>query len=579
MMGTKIRNFTPLPDLSLEDLVPEDNLYRLLQQDLDLSFVRDLVKDRYAPSGRPGIDPEVFFKLQLVLFFEGLRSERQLMEVVADRLSLRWYLGYDLHEPLPDHSSLTRIRERYGVEIFNRFFERVVEMCFEAGLVWGEELFIDSTTVRADAANGSLVPKFAVEKHIDELFEDESLETGNGPEEAGAALPEAALPSADDRELAAVNATSKDFVSSIGRHGAPSRVLNPRTPWRDYFVSRTDPDARLSGYVKSTAKMSYKTHYVVDGGKARVILTALVTRADLQDNQPMLDLLWRTSFRWKLRPHHVTGDSVYGTLPNVKALEEAGIRAYMPIIDYTRGTRLFRKDEFIYEPVADVYHCPAGEILRKDGIRFKQQITRYKADPEVCNACALKAKCTDGKSGRAVARSFDEEYYDRVREYQSTEAYQKALRKRKVWIEPLFGEAKQWHGMERMRLRMLERVNCEVLITASGQNMRLLTFGSRGPRRPAQVAALRPPQRPSLRLDHRKSAANFCSSGSANRVSQHAARFHAVTPSTPALATEYITCRRTPSPSIGTPFSASNDTPYSTSTYSRLSRSFLTNLQ
>src|SRR5919202_1624786 len=88
-----------------------------------LPFVRDLVEDRYAPSGRPSVEPVVFFKLQLVLFFEGLRSERQLMAVVADRLSLRWYLGYDLDEAVPDHSSLTKIRERYGLETFRRFFD------------------------------------------------------------------------------------------------------------------------------------------------------------------------------------------------------------------------------------------------------------------------------------------------------------------------------------------------------------------------------------------------------------------------------------------------------------------------
>ncbi|MDQ3791288.1 MAG: transposase, partial [Actinomycetota bacterium] len=86
------------------------------------------------------------------MFFEGLRSERQLMRVVADRLSLRWYLSYDLYEPLPDHSSLARIRERYGLEAFRRFFERIVEECFEAGLVWGEELFFDSTKLEANAA-------------------------------------------------------------------------------------------------------------------------------------------------------------------------------------------------------------------------------------------------------------------------------------------------------------------------------------------------------------------------------------------------------------------------------------------
>jgi transposase len=156
MMGTKERAFRPLPPATLEDLVPQDHFYRHLERTLDLGFVRDLVRDAYAEAGRPSIDPVVFFKLQLVLFFEGLRSERQLMQVVADRLSLRWYLGYDLTEPLPDHSSLSRIRERYGREVFRRFFEAIVEQCISAGLVWGRELYIDATKVAANAALASL---------------------------------------------------------------------------------------------------------------------------------------------------------------------------------------------------------------------------------------------------------------------------------------------------------------------------------------------------------------------------------------------------------------------------------------
>jgi transposase len=156
MMGTKERAFRPLPPATLEDLVPQDHFYRHLERTLDLGFVRDLVRDAYAEAGRPSIDPIVFFKLQLVLFFEGLRSERQLMQVVADRLSLRWYLGYDLTEPLPDHSSLSRIRERYGREVFRRFFEAIVEQCISAGLVWGRELYIDATKVAANAALASL---------------------------------------------------------------------------------------------------------------------------------------------------------------------------------------------------------------------------------------------------------------------------------------------------------------------------------------------------------------------------------------------------------------------------------------
>ena len=112
------------------------------------------------------MDPVVFFKLQLVMFLEDLRSERLLMRVVSDRLSLRWYLGYDLFEPLPHHSSLTRIRDRLGLGIFRRFFERIVKECLEAGLVWGEELFIDATKVEANASIDSTRSRSLVEGRL-----------------------------------------------------------------------------------------------------------------------------------------------------------------------------------------------------------------------------------------------------------------------------------------------------------------------------------------------------------------------------------------------------------------------------
>src|SRR6266478_4849882 len=173
MMGCKQRSFAPQVNVSLEDLVPRDHFYRHLERVLTLSFVREFVQQTYAVGGRPSIDPIVFFKLQLVMFFEGIRSERLLMRHADDRLSVRWYLGYDLDEPLPDHSSLTRIRTRYGIEMFRRFFEAIVDQCQQAGLVWGKELYVDVTKVNANASMESVKPRFAVDAHLRELFASE----------------------------------------------------------------------------------------------------------------------------------------------------------------------------------------------------------------------------------------------------------------------------------------------------------------------------------------------------------------------------------------------------------------------
>jgi hypothetical protein len=121
------------------------------------------------------------------MFFEDIRSERLLMQLVADKLSVRWYVGYNLDEPLPDHSSLTRIRERYGVEVFRRFFEAIVEQCQAAGLVWGKELYFDGTKVQANASLDSLKPRFFVEAHLADLFRAEAEEL---PEETGQQPPQ-----------------------------------------------------------------------------------------------------------------------------------------------------------------------------------------------------------------------------------------------------------------------------------------------------------------------------------------------------------------------------------------------------
>lgn len=130
---------------------------------------------------------------------------------------------------------------------------------------------------------------------------------------------------------------------------------------------------------------------------------------------------------------------------------------------------MFTIEAFAYDSEKDLYTCPAGETLRRRGHDHRGGYVRYAAHASACNGCVLKSRCTKGPKERWVSRSLEEEYLERVRAYRGTEAYAKALRKRAVWIEPLFGEAKEWHGSRRFRLRGLEKVNSEALMIASGQ--------------------------------------------------------------------------------------------------------------
>src|SRR5437588_988556 len=304
MMGFKERAFAPLVAVSLEELVPQDHFYRHLQKVLDLSFVHDLVRERYAIVGRPSIDPVVFFKLQLVMFFEDIRSERLLMRQVADRLSVRWYLGYDLDEPLPNHSTLSKIRQRYGLDVFRRFFEAIVQRCQEAKLIWGRELYFDSTQVHANADLDSLTPRFAVEareaiqEHLAALFSDEDTkpEPQKAETEIVAALPEATspqvviyplptplpvvLPEPEQEELAQETAARHDWIAEQGRPQREVRGYYQRTS--DLRISTTDPDATPMRLKGGGTHLGYHTHYVVGGGKRGIILTVLVTTGAVQ---------------------------------------------------------------------------------------------------------------------------------------------------------------------------------------------------------------------------------------------------------------------------------------------------------
>jgi transposase len=495
MMGCKAREFAPIERLTLEDLVPRAHFYRHVDRVLDLSFVRALVAPYYAPGGRPSVDPVVFFKLQLVMFFEGIRSERQLMRLVADRLGARWYIGYDLDEVLPDHSSLTRIRERYGLAVFQRFFAVVVERCAAAGLVWGKELYVDATKMVASASVESMTPRFAVaaRAHVDDLFAEAA--DAAGPQPPVVALPEPTRVGPTEEEapdLAAANAARHDWLASAGQQ---ERGRTFARFWRasDRLVSTTDPDATHLA-MRDGTRLGYLGHYLVDGGRARIILTALATPAEVPEERVAPDLVWHARARWHLRPRHLTGDKAYGTFEVIRRLEEQGIRAYVVLPNYDHLTAFFGKGAFTYDATADAYTCPGGEVLPYRSASRPQQLLVYRAPATSCNACPLKPRCTSSTTGRTLSRHYDEDFLDRVRAYQHTDAYHKARRKRQVWVEPLFAEAKDWHGLRRCRLRRLWRVNVQVLWTASGQNLKRLLSQHGWGRRPFPAA-------PGLHLD------------------------------------------------------------------------------
>lgn len=456
MMGFKDRSFKVHPALSLEELVPQDNFYRQLEAKLDLSFTRELVRQCYASGGRPSIDPVVFFKLQLIMLLEGIRSERRLIEQASLQLAWRWYLGYDLDEPLPDHSSMTRIRERYGLPVFRRFFEQIVTLCIEAGLVWGQELYFDGTRVQvnADLFSNVLNFEFELRQHLNVLF------PGDDPASLPKSLPR---PEPDLMEGWIGEYRRKEPRLQAGSQ-AYKTLASRRT-------SLTDADATP---IRGKKEIGYHTHYMVDGGLNRIILAALVTPADILDHTPMLDLLRWGCFRWAIRPRIAVGDSRYGTVENILGLFADHILPYTPHTEFKKGSK-YPYERFTYDAARDLYLCPQGHVLKRGALDRDHQTIIYQASVLDCRPCPVRQHCTTATGkGRRISRSYFQEMLDRAQALRQTADFAQALRKRSVWVEPLFGEAKQWHGLVRFRLRRLWRVNIEALLIASVQNVKRL---------------------------------------------------------------------------------------------------------
>ncbi len=286
------------------------------------------------------------------MFFEGIRTEGQLMGA-ADCLSLRWYLGYDLHEALPAHSSLTKIRNWYGVTILRRFFDRIAEQCQQVELVWGKELDFGPTQVEASAHRDKMLP--SLPRRRCQRAPCRALPQGDkSQDEQGLPVEPAPIPLPVDlppdveAELTAKNAARHNWIAELGRperaetHGSYQRQSH-------IWVNNTDPDATLMHKKGGGTTIDYHTHFAVDGIKARIILDTLVTPSEVMDIQPMLDLLWHVCFRWHLQPEFACGDTIYVTIVNIMALENANIHAYTPLPNSDQRTGFFGKQRFTYE--------------------------------------------------------------------------------------------------------------------------------------------------------------------------------------------------------------------------------------
>lgn len=461
MLGKKKYEPKLFSYVTIEDLVPKENFYRKVNELLDLRFLYDECKKYYGQTGKPSIDPVVFFKFTLYGYFENIIEDRELIRQVKDSLSARLFLGYDLDEAIPWHSTISRTRGIIEEEVFEKLFNRILEMCAEAGLIEGKHQSVDSTLVKANASMGAMEkkkPLLSVIEYIKktkvnnielEVNTDKSLEAEKTAE-------------AKDIGLKQIECTTEK--------AGKKKDINKN------YVSKTDSDSKVASKPNTKTDLYYSTHYVVDS-KERIITDVLAVHADRVDSSVLLESLERANDRLEplgMKIQEVGADKGFSKGEVFRNLEEKNIEAYIPFQKYVNTTGKLDKEEFRYDTENDVYICPEGKTAKYLSYDEKGQSKKYMFKKKDCNNCPLRQKCCGGKSARQIRRSIYEEEYQRTEQRLKTAKGKRAMRLRKINTEPLFSEAKMNHGLRKFMTRGIKKAQKNLFMIASVQNLKRL---------------------------------------------------------------------------------------------------------
>lgn len=417
---------------SLRDLVPDDHILARVDPVLELGWLRAEVADLYAPGvGRPGIDPEAAVRLMLAGFLLGIVHDRRLMREAQANLAIRWFAGFGLNERLPDHSSLTRIRQRWGAERFRRIFERTVQDCVTAGIAKGEIVHVDASLIRADVSWDSLVVR-----HVD------------------------AVRSANDDAKAEAEAIRQ--------------TRNSKKTGKFKKVCPTDPDATMATNGRNRRlEPSYKQHGVIDDVFG-VVLEVDVTTGETNEGEELLARLDAVEKTTGVKIDTVTADAGYAYAKIYGGLERREIAAIIPAkAEPIRSPVPMRR--FRHDAKHDVLKCPRGKKLKAGrAVKHGRFFTSRARD---CRRCDLAHLClSKGRVNKAVVLGDDYPALLRARRRREKWSDEdRDLYQRHRWrSEGYHGEAKTWHGLARAVRRGLPNMRIQAFLTAAAVNLKRL---------------------------------------------------------------------------------------------------------
>lgn len=449
MQGKKTHQEKLFIQFQLSDYVPADNFYRRLKSVLNLDFVYEATSKHYGKEGQKSIDPVVFMKLMLVGYLENINSDRRIITSSGMRMDILYFLGYDLGEELPWHSTLSRTRKLYGEEVFLDLFKQVLKLCIDNGLISGKRQAVDSALIPANAAKHSMVERIVMEdasvfsRELNDNIEEEPKE----PKE-----PKADNKGGQDKKAAPTNQT----------HYSPS-----------------DPDARLTTKPGKPMRLYYRAQMSVDTA-SHFITYIQAFKGNEADNSALPVMLPRimSNLAGHVTPvEEILADTGYSSGKAIRALIANNVQGYIPNPGNYKSSR---KDEgFTYAAERDRYTCLMGVHLtfkRIESAHNEPTVLKriYESNISDCKNCPFKEICANKKGFKKLVDSMDKPLYEYMQRRVESPKGKQMKSLRSSTVEPVLGSLINYTGLRRINTKGLKQANKGMLMAAVAYNIKKL---------------------------------------------------------------------------------------------------------
>lgn len=479
MQGKKIYQEKLFTNFQLSDRVPQNNFYRRLKAVLALDFLYELTASFYGDSGQESVDPVVFFKLCLVGYLENIISDRKLVTHCSMRLDILYFIDYDIDEPLPWHSTISRTRQLYTESVFEEVFTKVLLMCVDKGMVSGHTQAIDSAPIKANASMDTLdlkVPAEELEEHLLRVRHISNMDKAKMKrqvKENKASKTQQTI-TAKPSELQSIKSRNKKWSTDQNHRAGASSAKSKYTSNKTHY-SPTDPDARISVKPGKARKLNYMSQLSVDTGH-HVITDIQAYHADKKDSQCLQDITIRLKKRlnsqgllWK----NLLADTGYSDGRNYAFLEDIGLTSYIP----PHGTYKGGPTGFVYNQEKDNYTCPQGKIIPFKKVFIEKRTNtkkkEYRCSSLICKSCSVKQHCL-GKTAQEkkfTVTYYREEYERNIKRVKSKRGRYMKL-KRSSTVEPVFGTLTQFMGLRKINTLGIEQANKVMHLSAIAYNIK-----------------------------------------------------------------------------------------------------------